>query len=100
MINSRSLDNLHPYVKQLAEDFIARCKEADIDLIITSTYRDAESQNVLYAQGRTAPGHIVTNARGGQSFHQYRCALDIVPLCNGKAVWDTSGSNAQLWQNI
>src|SRR5574343_602378 len=100
MINSRSLDELHPYVKQLAEELIAKCDEEDIDLLITSTYRDRESQAVLYAQGRTTPGNKVTNARPGQSFHNYRCAFDVVPLVHGKAVWDTTGPSAQLWKSI
>lgn len=100
MINSRSLDDLLPQVKTLAEKFIARCKEEGIDLLITSTYRDKESQAALFAQGRTAPGKIVTNARAGQSFHNYRVALDVVPLCNGKPVWNTANEDAVLWKKL
>jgi len=44
----------------------------------------------LYAQGRTAPGKIVTNAKAGDSWHNWRCAVDVVPLVNGKADWDGS----------
>lgn len=100
MINSRSLDDLLPQVKALAEKFIARCKEEGIDLLITSTYRDKESQAALFAQGRTAPGKIVTNARAGQSFHNYRVALDVVPLRNGKPVWNTANEDAVLWKKL
>lgn len=100
MINSRSLDDLLPQVKTLAEKFISRCKEEGIDLLITSTYRDKESQAALFAQGRTAPGKIVTNARAGQSFHNYRVALDVVPLRNGKPVWNTTNDDAVLWKRI
>lgn len=46
--------------------------------------RTAEQQNALYAQGRTAPGHIVTNARAGYSNHNYGLALDIVPYLSGE----------------
>lgn len=42
------------------------------------------------------PGKKVTNAKGGQSFHNFRVAFDVVPLVNGKAVWSDSG----LWQHI
>lgn len=93
MINSRDLNDLHPKVKQRAEAFIAGCKKAGIDVLVTSTYRDAASQNALYAQGRTAPGKIVTNAKAGQSWHNWRCAFDFVPLVNGKAVWNDNA----LW---
>ena len=97
MINSRSLDDLVPEAKERVEKFIALCKENNIDLLITSTYRDAESQNALYAQGRTAPGKIVTNAQAGDSWHNWRCAVDVVPLVNGKPDWD--GSHP-IWAEI
>ena len=97
MINSRSLDDLIPPAKQRVEAFLAAAKAAGIDLLVTSTYRDNESQNALYAQGRTAPGKVVTNARAGQSFHNYRCAVDVVPLRNGKPVWDVKD---EAWQTV
>ena len=93
MINSRDLKDLHPKVKLMAEKFISECKLNGIDVLITSTYRDAAMQNSLYAQGRTVRGNKVTNAKAGQSFHNYRVAFDFVPLV-GKPVWD----NDELWQ--
>lgn len=87
MINSRSLDDLNPKVALLARNLINECRKQDIDILITSTYRDAESQNALYAQGRTTNGKKVTNAKAGQSFHNWRCAFDFVPIVNGKAQW-------------
>lgn len=88
MINSRDLKDLLPKVAAMASNFIVKCKESDIDVIITSTYRDIESQNALYAQGRTTGGKVVTNAKGGQSCHNYQCAFDFVPIINGKAQWN------------
>lgn len=88
MINSRKLDDLHPKVKALAEKFIDECDKVGIDVLIYSTYRDAEAQNELYAQGRTKAGKIVTNAKAGQSFHNWRVAFDFVPVIAGKARWD------------
>ena len=88
MINSRDLKDLIPKVSAMASNFITKCKESGIDVIITSTYRDNESQNALYAQGRTTSGKIVTNAKGGQSYHNYQCAFDFVPIVNGKAQWN------------
>jgi len=97
MINSRSLDDLLPLVRKRVEAFIKAAKDSGIDLLVTSTYRDDESQNALYAQGRTTAGKIVTNAKAGESFHNYRCAVDVVPIINGKPVWDTK---YQVWQTI
>jgi peptidoglycan L-alanyl-D-glutamate endopeptidase CwlK len=88
MINSRNINDLHPTVAKLCRAFVAECKKAGIDVLITSTYRDIESQNAIYAQGRTKAGRIVTNAKGGQSFHNWRVAFDFVPIVNGKAQWN------------
>lgn len=88
MINSRRVEDLNPKVRALCESFLLKCKSEGIDVIITSTYRDNESQNALYAQGRTIPGQKVTNARGGESFHNYKVAFDFAPIINGKPSWD------------
>ena len=97
MINSRNLDDLLPQVKIKVEQFIQACKDKGIDILITSTYRDMESQDALYEQGRTTQGRIVTNARGGDSYHNWRCAVDVVPIIGGKPDWD--GSHP-AWQQI
>jgi len=88
VINSRKLEDLHQHAENLCRLFISECRAAGIDVIITSTFRDNESQNALYAKGRTSPGKKVTNAKAGQSFHNYRCAFDFVPIVNGKACWN------------
>ena len=79
----RNLADLLPRVEAAASAAIAACEAKGLPLLVTCTYRSAADQNALYAQGRTTPGAIVTVARGFQSMHQFRCALDIVPL--GKA---------------
>ena len=97
MINSRKLTDLHPKVATMAMHHIAECKEHGIDLLLTSTFRDNESQAALYAQGRTAPGLIVTNANAGDSVHNYRLAYDVVPIINGKPCWDISNP---VWKKV
>ena len=96
MINSRSLNDLQEPVRKRVNAFIRAAKAQGIDLLVTSTYRDFESQDALYAQGRTAPGKIITNAKAGESFHNYRCAVDVVPMICGKCCWD----DAALWSKI
>jgi peptidoglycan L-alanyl-D-glutamate endopeptidase CwlK len=56
----RALDDLHPDFLPLAAMLIARCVEAGIPVAIIFTGRTQEEQATLYAQGRTAPGKIVT----------------------------------------
>lgn len=88
MINSRKLEDLRDGTRAKAEKFVRQCASVGIDVLITSTYRDNESQGALYAQGRSTPGPRVTNARPGESFHNYRIAFDFVPIVAGKAQWN------------
>lgn len=106
MINSRSLRDLAPVVRARAYAFLEACAKDEflaakaITVIVTSTYRDAEAQDMLYAQGRTTPGATVTDAKAGQSLHNWRCALDVAPLRAGKPVWGTRGDDGAIWHRI
>lgn len=52
-------------------------------------YRSTEEQDMLYAQGRDGhSGKRITNAKGGESYHQYGCAADCVPVLGGKPLWE------------
>ncbi|CAB4152374.1 D-alanyl-D-alanine carboxypeptidase [uncultured Caudovirales phage] len=97
MINSRSLLDLDGDVQDLAHKFISHCDAVGIDLLVTSTYRDFACQAATYAQGRSTPGTIVTKAKAGQSWHNWRRALDVVPLRNGKPIWDV---HEPIWAQI
>lgn len=99
MKDSRGLYDLHDRVAKRAAVFIESCKKEGIVLLVTSTYRDVEKQDQMYLVGRRGVigERIVTCARGGESYHQYRCALDVVPLVYGKPIWE---SNKELWKKI
>lgn len=101
MINSRKLEDLHPTVREKALKMEKQCEaELGIDLVFTSTYRDNESQDSLYAIGRTVKGAKVTNAKAGYSWHNFRLAFDVVPVRNGKPIWKTTGEEGKLWAAI
>lgn len=89
--SKRSIDNLcgvHPDLVRVMHQAI---KNTPIDFTITEGVRTVERQQELYAQGRTKPGYIVTNADGIKikSNHQvksdgYGYAVDLYPYINGK----------------
>lgn len=93
----RLLSELLPNVELRASAALAECKAAELSVLVTCTFRSGAEQDALYAQGRTKPGPRVTNARAGQSMHQYRVALDLYPLINGKP--DFSGK-APEWHEV
>jgi len=102
-INSRLLEYLHPAVERGARELMRRMAISGFPHIgISSTYRNSVHQEYLFAQGRTRPGNIVTNARGGQSIHNYRLAFDIFQNIRGKE-WSNPkffATAGRLWRDM
>jgi peptidoglycan L-alanyl-D-glutamate endopeptidase CwlK len=81
-------------------DFQERAGAAGLFLLVTCTLRTAQEQAALYAQGRTAPGRVVTWAKPGQSLHETGQAVDVVPMRGGVCVWGTTGADLELWRQV
>jgi peptidoglycan L-alanyl-D-glutamate endopeptidase CwlK len=94
---SRLLTDLRPECRRLVDPFLDDCAAAGCDVLVTCTLRTITEQQALYAQGRTAPGKIVTNAKPGSSAHNYGLAIDIVPIVNGKPDWSGVGP---IWEEL
>lgn len=75
---SKNIETLHPQVKDRCEALIERMEALGKPIWISSCLRSFKDQDDLYAQGRTELGNIVTNAQGGQSYHNYGLAFDAV----------------------
>jgi len=78
---------LQPLVKRQAEKVVADMEKLGYLVMVYQGFRSKAEQDYLYAQGRTRPGAIVTNAKGGYSLHNYGCAVDIVFIENGRPSW-------------
>lgn len=48
--------------------------------VVTAGRRTMAEQRAIYAQGRTKPGNVVSNAPAGFSAHNYGLAADLAPL--------------------
>lgn len=98
-ITEQRIGRLHPHVRDEVTKIINECDAVfggKAIVRIAQGLRTFAEQDALYAQGRTKPGRKVTNAKGGQSIHNYGLAVDIVLLVdkddNGTyetASWDT-----------
>lgn len=73
------VNELHPQLKHKLNKLLKECNYKGIGIIVTEGFRTVQYQDQLYAKGRTAPGVVVTNARGKDynSQHQWRIAFDI-----------------------
>jgi hypothetical protein len=69
-------------------------------------FRSIAEQDALYAKGRTEPGEVVTQAKGGQSPHNHGLAVDVC-LCKpdygltSKETWNYAEPDwARLWDLV
>ena len=74
----RDMTKLHPRLQEKAVQLKKKCKKQGISILFSECLRTREEQDALYAQGRTVPGNIVTNAKGSNysSQHQWGIAID------------------------
>jgi len=90
------IKSLHPKLRPIAAQFINEVqKKLGHKLRITDGYRTFAEQDKLYAKGRTAPGKKVTNAKGGQSYHNYGLAFDCYLTENGNVTF-SKGINSEI----
>jgi peptidoglycan L-alanyl-D-glutamate endopeptidase CwlK len=85
-LTSERIKLLHPKLRDEAIEIyneICEVLTGDAKCRFAFTLRTFAEQDALYAQGITT-GKVVTKARGGQSYHNYGLAIDIV-LINGKS---------------
>ena len=88
----RDISRLHPRLQGKVAQLQKACEKAGLALGIGECFRSAAGQDALYAQGRTSPGAIVTNAPGSSysSQHQWGIAFDFFKNVSGHA-YDDNG---------
>ena len=90
-VSAKHITTLEPKVQQMALEWMEKCFAAGFPVRITGGSRTFAEQNELFARGRTKPGKKVTNARGGQSNHNFKIAWDFGVLrSNGSVDMDDS----------
>jgi hypothetical protein len=93
-LSEQRLALLHPVVADRGRELLREAAQVGLAVMVTQGLRSWKEQDALYARGRTTPpigkSHIVTNARGGYSWHNFGLAFDVLLLdAMGKAKWDT-----------
>jgi peptidoglycan L-alanyl-D-glutamate endopeptidase CwlK len=75
--SERNIATLLPEVQPVARALVQKAALNGIRIKVISGLRTYTEQDELYAQGRTKPGAIVTNSRGGYSNHNFGIAFDV-----------------------
>lgn len=83
-VTAERIKTLHPKIRKKVLDMYNHINNKllgkGVRLRFSRTYSTPEEQTAIYAQGRTKPGIIVTDAKAWGSVHQYGLAWDIVIL--------------------
>jgi len=97
-ISQTRLALINPRFSDTIEHLAELLEAEGIVIRVTQGLRSWQQQAVLYAQGRTQPGNIVTNAPPGHSWHQFGLAVDVAPFdAQGSPDWN---SNDAQWKRI
>lgn len=86
-ISRAKIAELQPRTRAKVQGWFNACLAAGLFPYVYEGKRTSARQNELFAIGRTVKkgSAKVTNAKGGQSMHQYCLAVDFVPLKPAKA---------------
>lgn len=94
---SALIAGLDAQLQPIVREFLRQARAAGHRIILTQGRRTIAEQNALYAKGRTAGGSKVTNAKGGESPHNFGFAVDFAFLDDkGKAIWPDKGPWAEV----
>ena len=89
-ISEERLKDVHPLLAEKIHSLAAQLLSEGISVRVTQGMRSWDEQARLYAQGRSTPGKILTNAPAGSSWHQYGLAVDLVPMIELGPDWNTT----------
>src|SRR4051812_26355108 len=82
------LSKVHPELAKRVRLVADALKSRGIEIHVVQGLRTFAEQDALFAQGRTTKGKKVTNARGGQSNHNFGLAVDVCPFKGGQPQWN------------
>jgi peptidoglycan LD-endopeptidase CwlK len=106
-MSSRKIEDCSIPMQAALAEFELELRGEDIEFVRACTYRSYGEQEMLWAKGRTVPGRIITNAKGGQSPHNDMLdgqpasnAADYYPLVAGKIISDETDAELALWKKI
>jgi LAS superfamily LD-carboxypeptidase LdcB len=86
--SQKRLEKVHPKLAAGVTKLIDALAAQGMTVEVVQGLRTFAEQDELFKQGRSKPGQVVTNAKGGQSNHNYGLAVDLCPFLNGKPQWN------------
>lgn len=96
-----NIATLHLVAQTACRAFLKKVRSAGLDVRVLSGTRTYEEQNALHRQGRFGnPPPIVTNARGGQSNHNFGIAWDVGVFLEGKYLRGNTKAELKAYEDV
>jgi peptidoglycan LD-endopeptidase CwlK len=89
-VSEARLKGVHPLLAGKVREMSNLLGQLGITIRVTQGLRTWDEQAKLYAQGRTEPDAIVTEAAPGYSYHNFGLAVDVVPLMQLGPDWNVT----------
>lgn len=98
---AKRIDTLEPEFKLLVEELLVKTEAAtNRKWGISDARRTLAQQRDIYAQGRTKPGKVVSNAKPGQSAHNFGYAVDLWPMKGEDFDWSAPAKTFKIMADI
>lgn len=102
------LADIFPGLGERVRAMAAHLQSSGVAIAVVQGIRTWAEQDALYSKGRDADGHVidkaavVTNCRGGMSYHNFGLAVDCVPSVYGPSQpFDPDWNNSHpVWQKM
>lgn len=94
---SRIAELYQPFAEKMFNIYFNMYEKYGMRMRCTEGLRSYEKQQTLYDQGRKVPGKILTNAKPGQSLHNFGLAADSCFVGNDPFL-DHSFNGAVMWE--
>lgn len=89
--SDKNMGAVNARIREMALELVKRSYHQGLNVVITDGFRSYAEQDKIYSQGRTTSGKIVSNAKGGQSIHNFGYAVDFALTSEGGTVhWDVN----------
>lgn len=97
------IDTLHPLIREEVRSLVNKANTniltGSVKMLVTQGLRTFAEQDKLFSQKPK-----VTNAKAGQSMHNYGLAFDFCLVQNGKTIWETAkdfdGDKVADWMEV
>ncbi len=96
---NKNIASLDYRFQTLVKKFITEARAQGYKVVVVSGSRTVKEQKDIYAQGRTAPGPIVTKVDGGESAHNFGLAIDYAFVNNSGGIFWPNPTD-EVWQKV